>query len=433
MGLLFYWFSDNYPTLMILLAIIVLLIMNRHENIPAAGLFALGAGLLLAVIVGEAVSVQAELAGKTPFLIRVHTVSDALRYIIRPFIILIELFVIVPNKKLRIAYSIPAVVNTIIFSTAFFGSNIVFYIDHNNHWQGGIGTLSLRYSVYFCQLIYVFLLLVHSILFFRKNRIKQSVIVLLIFVQSVTVAILEYLNIVNATNIITALCMLEYYIYLSTIYMRTIREEAAQKELKLAQNELNLMKSNLKVLRGQVQPHFIYNTLGMLRYLAKHDGKAAANCIDGFSQYLRAHINALESDDLIPFEQELDNIREYIELMQACCTRKLDTIYDISVKDFMIPPLALEPIVENALIHGIRCNGGSITISTRSGDNCIEITVKDTGTSSGEPNEYTLPHNGIGLENTRKRLELQCGGTLELNISESGAVAVIRLPEKVIK
>ena len=425
MELIFDWFVGNFPTLMILLAIVVLIIMNRHENIPAASLFALGAGLMIAVTVSETVSVQAELAGKTPFLKQVHTVSDALRYTIRPFIILIELFIIVPDKKLRIVYSFPAVINTIIFSTALFGSKVAFYIDHNNHWQGGIGTIDLHYSVYICQLIYVLLLLIHSILFFRQKRIKQSMMVLLIFVQSVTVALLELMNAAgNATDIITALCILEYYIYLSTVYMRTIRDEAAEKEIEL-------MKSELAVLRGQVQPHFIYNTLGMIRYLAKHDGKAAAHCIDGFSKYLRAHLNALESDDLIPFEQELDNVREYIELMQEDYTRKLDVTYDIAITDFMIPPLALEPIVENALIHGMRRDGGSITISTRSGDNFTEITVSDTGTGDVEQEEYTLPHNGIGLENTRRRLELQCGGTLELNISKNGAAAVIRLPEKV--
>lgn len=99
MELIFDWFVGNFPTLMILLAIVVLIIMNRHENIPAARLFALGAVLMIAVTVSETVSVQAVLAGKTPFLIRVHTMSDALRYIIRPFIILIELFIIVPNKN----------------------------------------------------------------------------------------------------------------------------------------------------------------------------------------------------------------------------------------------------------------------------------------------------------------------------------------------
>lgn len=413
------YFVSNYLTLMILLAVIVLMVVNRKENIPATQLFVLGVSLLFVITVSNTASKCFTLAGNTPELIKLHAISDTVRYIIRPVIVLIELFIIIPYKKFRAFYSLPAVINALIFSTVFFGSDIVFYIDENNYWHSG--TTNIRYSVYYAQLIYVILLLIHSIIFFRQKNIKKSAVVFLILIQSASVALLEYHNIIGFVDPITALCILEYYIYLSTIYQQEIREEVARKELELA-------KSDLLVLKNQLQPHFIYNTLNIIRYMIKSDKNAALESVDSFSEYLKAHIKALKMEDLIPFEQELSYVRDYISLVQIDYTRKIDTVYELGVTDFLIPPLCLEPIVENAIDHGIGHKNGTVTLRTFADEDNVVIVIKDSGSSKGKAG-YEPVHHGVGLENTRKRIELQCGGTLKLDIKESGAEVTITLPQ----
>lgn len=413
---------SNYLTLMILLAVIVLMVVNRKENIPATQLFGLGVSLLVVITVLTAASKSFTLAGTTPELIRLHTISDTLKYIIRPVIILIELCIIIQDRKLRIIYSMPAIINAVIFSTALFGSHITFYIDENNYWHDGT---DLRHSAYIVQLLYVILLFIHSISFFRQKNTKKSAVVVLIVFQSLSVALLEFLSISNSItdflNPITALCILEYYIYLSTIYQQEIRDEVARKELELA-------KSDLLVLKNQLQPHFIYNTLNIIRYMIKSDKNAALECVDSFSEYLKAHIKALKMEDLIPFEQELAYVRDYISLVQIDYTRKIDTVYELGVTDFLIPPLCLEPIVENAIDHGIGHKNGTVTLRTFADENNVFIVIKDSGSSKGKAG-YEPVHHGVGLENTRKRIELQCGGTLKLDIKESGAEVTITLPQ----
>lgn len=414
------YFVTNYITLMILSAVAVLMIVNRNIKIPASQLIALSITLLIAVTIMDMVSEQSEIAGNSQFLITLHTFSETLKYILRPAIIMTELLIIQTDKKFRPLYIIPAVINGMIYLTALFGSDIAFSIDSSNHWQGGT---FLRYSVYVTQLIYVLLLLVHTVKFFRRKNTIGSLIVLLIFAQSLSVALLEYLDHSGFVDPITALGILEYYIYLSVVYQQEISAEVSRKEI-------DLMKSNLIVLRNQIQPHFIKNTLGIIRYLTKRDSKAAVKCIDQFSKYLKAHMDAIHSEDMIPFERELENVKDYIALVQIDYTRKMEVNYELGSTDFLIPPLSLEPIVENAIDHGISREGGTITLRTFTENGNNVIVVKDSGNAKSDPQEYTSVHNGVGLENTRKRIGIQCGGTLDINITGNGAEVTITLPEK---
>ncbi len=419
MELIGIYFTSNYPTLMILLAVIILMIVNRNEKIPATQLFALVISMLLVITVGDTVSERAELAGNSPLLIRIHTISEVVKYILRPVIVMVELFIIIRPKKPKILYSIPAVINAFIFGAVMFGSRLAFYIDENNHWHSGT---PLRYSVYISSVIYVILLLVHSIVYFRQSNIKRSIIVFLIVFQTLSVSILEYMNISGYVNVITALCILEYYIYLSTIYRQAIKDENSRREIDFANSEL-------MILRDQLQAHFIRNSLGMIRYLAKHDSKACVRCIDEFSKYLNSHLNALQSNDMIPFEQEIENVRAYISLVQIDYTRKVEAEYDLGTTDFMIPPLLLEPIVENAISHGLSRTGGIISIRTYRENNNVIIIISNSAGSDSTPDNYKPLHNGIGLENTRKRLEIQCSGTLRLDITDSGAEVTVTIPQ----
>ena len=110
-------------------------------------------------------------------------------------------------------------------------------------------------------------------------------------VLSVITAILEVSNVEPSfVEPVTALSILTYYIYLSTIYQQEMRRSVAEKELRIEQD-------TLKLLRAQIQPHFIYNTLGVMRSLIRQDQRVAVKCLDDFADYLKGHIRAIQSDE----------------------------------------------------------------------------------------------------------------------------------------
>lgn len=410
-----------FTTLMILSGLVTLMIVNRDVKIPATKFFVTGIILLLVITVLDAVKTKQYIA---PFedaqaYVRSQTFLSAIIYILRPFLIMIQVLIIVPDKKYKLFCVLPALINAVIYSTAFTGSHLAFYLDENRFFYVG----KLGNSIFISQIFYIILLLIFSFSRFQKKNRKQSIIILTMLLLAIIDAILEYKNILTGlATPVTAFCMLEYYIYLSVIYRNEITENVTQKELEITQK-------NLQILRNQIQPHFIYNTLGIIRSLAKYDSKAAVKCIDNFSKYLKAHISTIQNNDLIPFEEELKNVRIYLSLVQIDYTDKIEIHYDLKVTDFFLPPLSLEPIIENAVNHGISREGGILTIRTYEENDRIMISVSDNGTAGNEKEPYTPFHNGIGLDNTRKRLELQCNGTLELTISDSGAVANISLPK----
>ncbi|MBQ8967402.1 histidine kinase [Ruminococcus sp.] len=414
----------NLITLMILSALAVMMFLNRKEKIPAVNLFSLGITLLLSLTVLDSVSFWTQSVIPDTFeelndLIKIRTLADTTAYIFRPLIIMIEVFLVIPEKKYRLLCSVPAIMNTAVYSTSYFGSNVTFFIGWHNDWHGG----PLSITVYVVQIFYLLLLLFFSVRYFTQKNIKRSIIILTIFLQSVTIAITEHMDILtNQVNTVTALCILEYYIYLSSIYQQEMKDMITQKELEITRGEL-------LILRNQIQPHFIYNSLSIIRSMAKRDSAKAVSCIDDFSEYLRAHINAIKNDDMVPFAEELENVSIYLSLVQVDYSRKVEIRYDLNVTNFTIPPLLLEPIVENAVEHGISRSGGRLTIATDEIDGVVTVSISDNGTAAADEGEKKALHTGIGLANTRRRLEMQCGGTLEMNTTENGTTVTMTIPQ----
>lgn len=421
------YFSINYMTLMTLSGLVLLMFVNKNAKIPASRYFRIGIILLLAVTVSDYFGnyykfLTVTAPDMTAFAVERRYIWDTISYIIRPVIILLEVLVILPDKKYKYLCILPAAVNGIIYSTRFFGSELTYTLGDNNIFVGG----PLHLTVFFVQLVYLLLLLIFSLICFKRN-VRQSIMILGILAQAIIAALGEYVFHYNydLTDQVTAFCILEYYIYLTAVYQREIKENALEKERDAARKEL-------LVLKNQIQPHFIYNTLSIIRSLISSDKAKAASCLDDFTQYLRTHIDTLKKPALIPFEDELENAKLYLSLVQVDYEDRLKLEYKLDVTEFLIPPLTLEPLVENAVKHGIGWGGGMITVRTFEDDENIVVQICDDGSrAADEDAEFELPHNGIGIENTRKRLQLQCDGTLEIEITDNGTTAEIGLPRKV--
>ena len=434
--MLLYYFTDNFITLMLLAALVVVLILNRSEKISAARYFGIAVVLLLLTTAADTIARWS--AGDTPIpfftrdidvIVHARTVCDTIAYAIRPSIVMLQVMITSPRMgKYKSLLALPAIANALIYATALFGSKAAFWVSLTNHWYRG----PLGFAIYFTMLFYVFMLALFSVIYFKTENAKRSALVFLIVIQAVLGAVFEYTGILpGITETLIALAMLEYYFYLSVIYQSEMRETIAEKEL-------HLTKQRMLLLRNQIQPHFIFNSLSVIRSLAKRDTPKAVSSIDSFSDYLKAHIYFIQDDELISFEKELGHVKAYLALVQADSMRNVEVSYDLPVTNFMIPPLTLEPIVENAFKHGTAVSGGEIRIATDENDAAYIITVSDSGRNNGTDTaapgsgltEKESRRLGVGIENTRTRLKMQCNGSLDMKIDkEAGSTVTIRIPK----
>lgn len=183
------------------------------------------------------------------------------------------------------------------------------------------------------------------------------------------------------------------------------------------QQKRDLDKAHLLVMLSQIKPHFLYNSLLGIKQLCDMDPKRASDALEHFSYYLRGNLDSLSNTDLILFEKELEHVQNYLYLEKMRFENKITIKWEIGIKDFRLPSLTLQPIVENAICHGLtkKKGGGTITIKSEEDEkSTIIITVTDDGAGFNQsvPPDTTRPH--IGLENVQKRLEAQCGGRLEV-------------------
>lgn len=207
----------------------------------------------------------------------------------------------------------------------------------------------------------------------------------------------------------------------------------SKRELLIKQQEKELVESRIDIMLMQIQPHFLFNVLTTIRSLCEIDPKRAKETISNFAYFLRENMNALTNKSLIPFEQELKHVHYYLKLEQQRFVGRLHVNLDIQVKDFSIPPLSLQPIVENAVKHGImmRDEGGTITIGTKETKNAYIITVSDDGIGflPDEKKEDNRSH--VGIQNIKKRLDTMCRGSIEItSIPDKGTVVVIRIEKE---
>ena len=193
------------------------------------------------------------------------------------------------------------------------------------------------------------------------------------------------------------------------------------------QREIAQQRASIMVL--QMRPHFIYNTMTSIYCLYSQAPEKAQQMVMDFTTYLRKNFTAVASTEPIPFSSELEHTRAYLDVEQAQYSKSLIVDYDTPHTFFRVPPLTLQPIVENAVKHGRDPNAGllHISIQTRKTDNGSEITVTDNGCGY-DPADDSEPH--IALKNIRQRLSLMCGGSLTITPCEAkGTVVTVMIPD----
>ena len=297
-------------------------------------------------------------------------------------------------------------------------TDFIYYTDENNHYYRGPG-----YVLLLIPLIVIIILNIAAVFRRHKKLSKKYFIGLLVYLFTMTVAVVMHMLIAVDMMVVfgIALCALTMFGFIISDNM----EQYMRQQLEIAHQ-----RSSVMVL--QMRPHFIYNTMMGIYYLCDQDPAKAKQVTLDFTSYLRKNFTAIASEEMIPFNDELEHTRAYLAVEQAQFEDSLFVSFDTPHTMFRVPPLTLQPIVENAVKHGMNesCDPIHISVVTRQTDLSSEIIVNDDGPGF-KPTDDDEPH--IALNNIRQRLELMCGGTLEVAPREGGGTSVkvtIPIPDK---
>lgn len=213
---------------------------------------------------------------------------------------------------------------------------------------------------------------------------------------------------------------------------RVREQETVQLQAHAAQLQAQLAEARLEALRMQLNPHFLFNTLHAVSTLVERDPRGVRRMIARLSELLRYTLNQ-EADQEITVDKEMDFLRRYLEIMEIRFQGSLEVVIlpEPDVLDALVPNLILQPLVENAVKHGVgnKVGVGRIEVTAqRDGDELI-LAVRDDG--PGLSGGAAAPGGGVGLRNVRARLGELYGESQSLTFHEAdggGLVAEVRLP-----
>jgi sensor histidine kinase YesM len=254
--------------------------------------------------------------------------------------------------------------------------------------------------------------------------------------SSASLFVLEILEIINISTLwwpklllvkIAAIILCSYHLiqgyrYITTNYFKSLQLEHIENDLK---------NSRIMLSMNQIRTHFVFNIMNAISGMCKYDPEKADNTIVRFARYLRTNIDIMQEDNLVLFQSALQHLEDYIVLEQIRFGDKIRFETDITIEDFLIPPLLLQPVVENAIKYGLNPNplGGTITLKTIEEVDYIVIEVIDDGI--GFDVNQTMKEGSVGLQNVKFRLEnLVHGNMLVESKPGEGTKVTMRMPKK---
>jgi LytS/YehU family sensor histidine kinase len=197
--------------------------------------------------------------------------------------------------------------------------------------------------------------------------------------------------------------------------------------------EAELKENRISIMLSQIRPHFIYNTLGTIERLCLKNPQMAFELVRNFSLYLRGNFRELDSVAPIRFSDEMEHVRYYVNIEQVRFP-DMTIEYQLDVSDFFIPAISVQPLVENAIKHGLMPleTGGKVVIRSYKTDTHYCIEVVDNGVGFDTSIELDKKEH-VGLNNIRERLRAIVGGDLVVESEIGvGTKAIILIPREEI-
>ena len=237
----------------------------------------------------------------------------------------------------------------------------------------------------------------------------------------------------------SGICLKTAYVVMLILFLFDgIKQVILDHHASIKNNKLKeeLEQSRIAVILSQIHPHFLYNSLTSVIDLCDTDPGQAKAAIADFADYLRGNISSIRMEEPVSFCTELEHIKKYLSLEKLRFQEDLEVVYDIQARDFLLPALSVQPLVENAVKHGVgrKTGGGTVTIHTSETEQEYRICIADDGAGfvEGECGENGGAH--VGIENTKKRLARMVHGRLEIESKRGeGTRACILIPKEGVK
>lgn len=235
------------------------------------------------------------------------------------------------------------------------------------------------------------------------------------------------------SEVVFVIVFIASFILLLNFVPKSLNAAIRAKELEAEKVILSakLTESRIATLISQIQPHFIYNTLGTIEQLCITEPEAASKLVRNFSLYLRGNFSELDNAKPIRFSQEMNHVKHYTDIEQVRFP-DMTIQYDLRSVEFLLPALSVQPLVENAIKHGLMGleEGGIVTISAYETDTHYVVEVKDDGVGFDTNAGYDESKH-VGIKNIRERIEAMCRGTLHIESEPGkGTKATLKIPKE---
>jgi two-component system, LytTR family, sensor kinase len=227
--------------------------------------------------------------------------------------------------------------------------------------------------------------------------------------------------------------ILYYWLIIGAHFALDYRRESQARKDRTVELERLLVEAQLSALRAQLQPHFLYNALNTISAEVERRPQVARSMLEHLGELLRLSLQHARPDK-VTLSDELEMVERYLAIQRTRFAGRLESVIDVpaSARGALLPGLLLQPLVENAIHHGIspRARPGRVRIAAQTQNGHLQLIVEDDGL--GLPAGWTLEqHAGVGLSNTRRRLEAQYGEAQTLSVTSAaggGVMARITIP-----
>ncbi len=402
-----YFFLENFT----LIAMVVGMYLALGAKSPVEGHTRIKVGtamtLILLASVSEFLLDYFLQIGRTGVLFAICVVTY---HSLRPVIMGL---VVTMAYKNRLWVWLPAAANCCIYIYGVLAQDL-YKMDPKGHL---VHTALGESSTIFCWVYWLIILVICSMRFTERrghNRFAAFFCIGWVMTADVLQSMEVKAGILNHTLAVG------FAFYFLIVHMALTRKVEEEKDLALKAQHMSLMLS-------QIQPHFLYNTLNTIAALCRVNPRLAEDTTIKFSSYLRENTHLMGKNDLQPFGEELSHTDVYLDIEKVRFGDRVKVVYDIQADDFKLPTLTLQPIVENAVKHGIckRPEGGTVKISTRKVGKDYIIVIEDDGVGF-DPDMYVdesrlIPNMDdrerglhLGLRNVQERLRSLADADMEV-------------------
>lgn len=417
------YLRNCYPTVMALLTIIVMVELTKRS-----GIFKKTGRIYIMVMLTFALSLLefAEIwIDEHNLNYRLLFYKAMLIYSLYPMVALL-FYYFTSDVKHKFLIFIPQLINIIINVLDLFGTRLIYYYYEDHGYEGG----PLNFLPFAVEIFYVVLIGVYSVRILNgKNKSKGIIMAFCM----VTIIFAQFLTNLDMPSIylptIIAIEILVYYFYIAAIQYNENKDALVESELALERNRNNL-------LLAQIKPHFINSNLAVIRSFCYEEPEKAVEMLDHFSGYLRENIQQIDDMQLVSFEREMESVDNYVYLEMQRFPDKIEVIKDIKVKDFFVPPLSVQTIVENAIRHGISMTGkkGTVRISTLAKDDNIIVKIEDNGKGFDVDSIEFDGINHVGIKNVANRLKRILNGKIKVESEVGyGTIVTFYIPKENVR